>query len=423
MSRKVWETRVSEPYAIDLGDVQRAAETVAGHVLRTPLVPAPRLSELTGATVCVKHENMQATGAFKERGAVNKLSNLTPEERARGVVAMSAGNHAQAVAYHAKRFGIPATIVMPVGTPLVKVENTRAHGARVVLHGDTLADAGDKALELARGERLTLVHPYDDPLIMAGQGTVALEMLADAPDLDQIVVPIGGGGLISGIAVAVEAQKPAVAVMGVEAALFPSFHNALHGDDRPIGGPTLAEGIAVKTIGALTLPIVKDLVSEIVLVEEGFIERAVAAYATLQRTMAEGAGAAGLAAMLARPDLFEGRRVGLVLCGGNIDARLLASVMVRELEREDRIASFRITTSDRPGLLGSVASRLGQLGANILEVSHGRLFLDVPAKGVTMDVTIETRDAQHTAEVFEALARDGLDPQRLGPRGLSESAY
>src|SRR4051794_7929609 len=423
MSRKVWETRVSEPYAIDLGDVQRAAETVAGHVLRTPLVPAPRLSELTGATVCVKHENMQATGAFKERGAVNKLSSLTPEERARGVVAMSAGNHAQAVAYHAKRFGIPATIVMPVGTPLVKVENTRAHGARVVLHGDTLADAGGKALELARGERLTLVHPYDDPLIMAGQGTVALEMLADAPDLDQIVVPIGGGGLISGIAVAVEALNPAVAVMGVEAALFPSFHNALHGDDRPIGGPTLAEGIAVKTIGALTLPIVKDLVSEIVLVEEGFIERAGAAYATLQRTMAEGAGAAGLAAMLARPNLFEGRRVGLVLCGGNIDARLLASVMVRELEREDRIASFRITTSDRPGLLGSVASRLGQLGANILEVSHGRLFLDVPAKGVTMDVTIETRDAQHTAEVLEALARDGLDPQRLGPRGLSENAY
>ena len=199
-------------------------------------MPAPRLSELTGATVCVKHENMQATGAFKERGAVNKLSNLTPEERARGVVAMSAGNHAQAVAYHAKRFGIPATIVMPVGTPLVKIENTRAHGARVVLHGDTLADAGDKALELARGERLTLVHPYDDPLIMAGQGTVALEMLADAPDLDQIVVPIGGGGLISGIAVAVEAQKPAVAVIGVEAALFPSFHNALHGDDAQSAG-------------------------------------------------------------------------------------------------------------------------------------------------------------------------------------------
>jgi len=410
-------------YAIDLGDVQRAAETVAGHVQRTPFVSAPRLSELTGATVWVKHENMQPTGAFKERGAVNKLSSLMPEERARGVVAMSAGNHAQAVAYHAKRFGIPATIVMPVGTPLVKVENTRAHGARVILHGDTLAEAGDKALELARHDGLVLVHPYDDPLIMAGQGTVALEMLADAPDLDQIVVPIGGGGLISGIAVAVRALKPAVEVIGVEAALFPSFYNAIKGDDRPIGGPTLAEGIAVKTLGELTLPIVKNLVSEIVLVEEALIERAVADFATLQRTMAEGAGAAGLAAMLARPDLFRGRQVGLVLCGGNIDARLLASVMVRELEREDRIACFRITTSDRPGLLGMAASRIGQLGANILEVSHGRLFLDVPAKGVTMDVTIETRDAQHTAEVFEALTRDGLDPQRLGPRGLSESAY
>jgi threonine dehydratase len=313
--------------------------------------------------------------------------------------------------------------VMPGGTPLVKVENTRAHGARVILHGATLAEAGDKALELARHDGLVLVHPYDDPLIMAGQGTVALEMLADAPDLDQIVVPIGGGGLISGIAVAVRALKPAVEVIGVEAALFPSLYNAIKGDDRPIGGPTLAEGIAVKTLGKLTLPIIRSFVSEIVLVEEAFIERAVADFATLQRTMAEGAGAAGLAAMLARPDLFRGRQVGLVLCGGNIDARLLASVMVRELEREDRIACFRITTSDRPGLLGMAASRIGQLGANILEVSHGRLFLDVPAKGVTMDVTIETRDAQHTAEVFEALARDGLDPQRLGPRGLSESAY
>src|SRR5215211_4785802 len=336
---------------------------------------------------------------------------------------MSAGNHAQAGAYHAKRFGIPATIVMPVGTPLVKVENTRAHGARVILHGDTLAEAGDKALELARHDGLVLVHPYDDPLIMAGQGTVALEMLVDAPDLDQIVVPIGGGGLISGIAVAVRALKPAVEVIGVEAALFPSFYNAIKGDDRPIGGPTLAEGIAVKTLGKLTLPIVKNLVSEIVLVEEALIERAVADFATLQRTMAEGAGAAGLAAMLARPDLFRGRQVGLVLCGGNIDARLLASVMVRELEREDRIASFRITTSDRPGLLGRVASRVGELGANILEVSHGRLFLDVPAKGVTIDVTIETRDAAHTAEVFAALAKDGLEPKRLDSAGLSETVY
>jgi threonine dehydratase len=336
---------------------------------------------------------------------------------------MSAGNHAQAVAYHAKRLRVPATIVMPTGTPLVKVENTRAHGAAVVLEGDTLSEAGDKARALAEERGLIVVHPYDDALIMAGQGTVALEILAEVPDLDAIVVPIGGGGLASGVAVAAKALKPPIDIVGVEAALYPSFHNAITGEERPIGGPTLAEGIAVKAVGRLTLPIVRDLVSRIILVDEALIERAVNAYATLQRTIADGTGAAGLAAMLAQPDLFRGRRVCLVLCGGNIDARLLASVMVRELERDDRIASFRIATSDRPGLLGQVASRLGELGANILEVSHGRLFLDVPAKGVTIDVTIETRGAAHTGEILETLARDGLDPQRVNPRGLSETAY
>ena len=410
-------------YAIGIEDIRQAAETIRGQVLRTPLVPAPRLSQLAGATVCVKHENMQATGSFKERGAVNKLERLNADERRRGVIAMSAGNHAQAVAYHARRLGVPATIVMPETTPLVKAENTRSHGARVILFGETLSESAERAYALGREEGLVFVHPYDDPAVMAGQGTVALEMLAEAPDLDQIVVPIGGGGLISGTAVAAKALKPAVEIVGVEAALYPSFHNAIRGEERPIGGATLAEGIAVKTVGRLTLPIVRDLVSDILLVDEVHIERAVAAYATLQRTMAEGAGAAGLAAMLSRPGLFKGRRVGLVLCGGNIDARLLASVMVRELEREDRIACFRMTTSDRPGLLGSLASRLGDLGANILEVSHGRLFLDVPAKGVTIDVTIETRDAAHTLEVFEALKRDGLAPRRLNAGGLSEAAY
>jgi threonine dehydratase len=410
-------------YAITIDDVRRAAATIEGHVLRTPLVPAPRLSELTGATVMVKHENMQPTGSFKERGAVSKLDTLSPQERRRGVVAMSAGNHAQAVAYHARRLAIPATIVMPVGTPLVKAENTRAHGARVILHGETLADAAERADELAHDEGLAFVHPYDDPAIMAGQGTVALEMLAEAPDLEILVVPIGGGGLVSGIAVAAKALKPTIEIVGVEAALYPSFYNAIHGADRPIGGPTLAEGIAVKTVGRKPLPIVRDLVSEIVLVDEAVIERAVNAYATLQRTMAEGAGAAGLAAMLAEPARFRGKQVGLVLCGGNIDARLLASVMVRELERDDRIASFRVTTNDRPGLLGKLASRLGELGANILEVSHGRLFLDVPAKGVTIDVTIETRDSMHTSEVIEALARDGLAPVRLNASGLSQQVF
>lgn len=410
-------------YAISLADVRRAAALISGQVLRTPLVPAPRLSELTGATIFVKHENMQATGSFKERGALVKLLSLTEAERGSGVVAMSAGNHAQAVAYHARRLGIPATVVMPVGTPLVKAENTRAHGATVVLHGDTLVASAERAEALAREHGFAFVHPYDDPHVMAGQGTIAPEMLDEVPDLDDLVVPIGGGGLISGIAVAAKAIRPELRVVGVEAALYPSFRNALRGETSPIGGPTLAEGIAVKTCGSLALPIVRDLVSEIVPVEEPAIERAVAAYATLSRTMAEGAGAAGLAAVLTRPDFFAGRRVGLVLCGGNIDARLLASVMVRELEREDRIASFRITTGDRPGLLGEIASRLGELGANILEVSHGRLFLDVPAKGVTVDVTVETRNAGHTADVLAALVADGLSPRRIGPSGLSEAAY
>ena len=402
-------------HAITPDDVRRAAATIAGQVLRTPLVPAPRLSELTGAEVLVKHENMQPTGSFKERGAVNRLAALDADERRRGVIAMSAGNHAQAVAYHARRLGIPATIVMPQPTPLVKVENTRGHGAEVVLSGETLFESEIEARALAETRGLVLVHPYDDPLVMAGQGTVALEMLADAPDLDLIVVPIGGGGLASGIAVAARGT-PGVRIVGVEAALYPSFHNAVHGRDAPIGGPTLAEGIAVKTVGRLTLPIVRDLVPEIVLVEEAAIESAVNAYATLQRTMAEGAGAAGLAAMLARPEIFRGKKVGLVLCGGNIDARLLASVMVRELERDDRIVAFRITTNDRPGLLGAVAGRLGALGANILEVAHGRLYLDVPAKGVSMDLTVETRGAAHTAEILDTLAREGLAPRRIEPR-------
>ncbi len=410
-----------ERLAVTLADVEAAAAVVAGKVLRTPMIPAPRLSALTGAEVFVKHENMQATGSFKERGALVKLTRLTEDERRRGVIAMSAGNHAQAVAYHARRLGIPATIVMPEATPLVKVENTRAHGARVVLFGETLYESAERARALASEEGLVFVHPYDDPAVMAGQGTIALEMLADVPDLDTLVVPIGGGGLFSGMAVAAKALKPGLDVVGVEAMLYPSFHNAISGSDLPIGGPTLAEGIAVKTVGTMTLPIVRALASEIILVEEAAIERAVNAYATQQRTMAEGAGAAGLAAMFARPERFRGRKVGLVLCGGNIDARLLASVMVRELERAERIVSFRITTSDRPGLLGRVASRLGELGANILEVSHGRLYLDVPAKGVTIDLTVETRDAEHTRAILATLEAEGLAPRRVDARGLIET--
>jgi threonine dehydratase len=413
---------MTETFAITPEDIDAAARRIEGHVLRTPLVPAPRLSELTGAEVLVKHENMQATASFKERGAVNKLLSLSEAERKRGVIAMSAGNHAQAVAYHAKRFGIPATIVMPETTPLVKVENTRAHGAHVVLHGETLYEAAQKAHELAGAQRLVFVHPYDDPAVMAGQGTIAREMLADEPDLDVLIIPLGGGGLMAGNAVAAKAIKPCIELIGVETALFPSFFNAVNAQDRPIGGATLAEGIAVKTVGQLTLPIVSSLVSDIVLVGEDLIERAVNAYASLQHSLAEGAGAAGLAAMLKEPERYAGRKVGLVLCGGNIDTRLLAAIMVRELEREDRIVAFRLTSSDRPGLLGKIASLLGDEGANILEVSHGRLFLDVPAKGVSLDVTVETRGEAHSRAIEDMLAKNGFAPRRILPRGLAEPA-
>ena len=396
--------------SVTITDVELARRTIAGQVLRTPMLPAPKLSALTGAEVFVKYENLQVTNSFKERGAFNKLASLGELERAQGVIAMSAGNHAQAVAYHAGRLGIPATIVMPVTTPFVKVEATAAYNAEVVLEGETVSAAQTRAESLAQERALTWVHPYDDPLVIAGQGTIALEMLEEAPALDMLVIPIGGGGLIAGNAIAAHARNAAIEIVGAEAALYPSFWNALHGDNRPCGGPTLAEGIAVENVGRIALPIVRDLVSGIVLVDEAHLERAVNAYLTLQKTMAEGAGAAGLAAMLVRPDKFRGRKVGLILCGGNIDPRILATVMVRELEREDRIVSFRLTIPDRPGVLGHIATRLGELGANILEVDHRRLFLDVPAKGAKLDVTMETRDQGHGEEIFQALEAEGLHP-------------
>ena len=396
--------------SITLADIEAARRRIAGAVLRTPMLPAPKLSALTGAEVYVKYENLQVTNSFKERGAFNKLAALDDAARGRGVIAMSAGNHAQAVAYHAARLGIPATIVMPVTTPFVKIEATASCGAEVVLDGETVAEAERRADVIARERDLVFIHPYDDPLVIAGQGTIALEMLEETPDLDMLVIPIGGGGLIAGNAVAARARKPSIGIVGAEAALYPSFWNALRNDNRPFGGATLAEGIAVTNVGKLALPIVRELVADIVLVDEAAIERAVNAYLTLQKTMAEGAGAAGLAAMLVKPEPFRGRKVGLILCGGNIDPRILASVMVRELEREDRIVSFRLTIPDRPGVLGQIATRLGQLGANILEVEHRRLFLDVPAKGAKLDVTVETRDAQHGEEVFQALEAEGYQP-------------
>ena len=405
---------------LSIGDIRTARKIIEGSVLRTPMLPAPRLSALTGAEVFVKYENLQVTNSFKDRGALVKLSSLDEGQRKRGVIAMSAGNHAQSVAYHAARLGIPAIIVMPVTTPFVKVAATKSHGADVVLHGETVSESQSRCEEIQSERGLTLVHPYDDPHIMAGQGTIALEMLEDAPDLDVLVIPIGGGGLIAGNAVAAKDLKPQIDIVGAEAALYPSVWNALHGEARPIGGPTLAEGIAVKNVGKLTLPIIRDLVSEIVLADEAHLERAVNAFLTLQKAMAEGAGAAGLAAMLAKPGRFSGKKVGLILCGGNIDPRILASIMVRELERDSRIICFRLTIPDRPGVLGQIASRLGELGANILEVAHRRLFLDVPAKGAKLDVTIETRDGAHAQEIIAAMDADGLQPVRIEPGAAME---
>jgi threonine dehydratase len=326
---------------------------------------------------------------------------------------MSAGNHAQAVAYHAQRLKTPATIVMPVTTPFVKVKATEAYGAKVVLEGEAVSECQDRVDAIVAEKQLVLVHPYDDPAIIAGQGTIALEMLDEIPDLDMLVIPIGGGGLIAGNAISARGARENIEIIGVESALYPSMRNALTGANDPIGGPTLAEGIAVKNVGKLTLPVVRELVSDIILVDEAHLERAVNAYLTLQKTMAEGAGAAGLAAMLAAPERFRGRKVGLILCGGNIDPRILASIMVRELEREDRIVSFRLTIADRPGVLGPIASLFGELGANILEVDHRRLFLDVPAKGAKLDVTVEARDRAHANEIMSALVRGGYQPVRL----------
>jgi threonine dehydratase len=402
-------------------DIRAAAKTLAGRVLRTPTLYAPRLSALTGAEIFVKYENMQATGSFKERGAYVKLASLSDAEKQRGVIAMSAGNHAQAVAYHAERLKIASTIVMPVTTPFVKVAATEAHGARVVLHGEAIAESASRAREIAERERLVFVHPFDDPKIIAGQGTLALEMLADAPELDFLMVPVGGGGLIAGISIAAKAMRPGIEILAVESALYPSLWNKLHKGHRPCGGPTLADGIAVKEVGALTFPIIREHVSDALTVAEADLERAVNAFLTLQTTLAEGAGAAGLAAMLAEPKRFRGKRVGLVVTGGNIDPRVAASIMVRELERAERIVSFRIAIQDRPGTLGSIATLLGTLGANILEVDHRRLFLDVPAKGARLDVTIEVRDKKHADEVRTSLQAAGYAVERIDTGGGFEA--
>jgi threonine dehydratase len=389
-------------------DIAAAAKTIGDSLIATECNYSRTLSEICGCEIWLKFENLQFTSTFKERGALNRLNALSAAERRRGVIAMSAGNHAQGVAYHAKRLGIPACIVMPIGTPMVKVENTRRHGAEVVVTGQTLEEAGAFAREHGKARGMTLIHPYDDPLIIAGQGTVGLEMLQAAPRLDTLVVPIGGGGLISGIAIAARSRKPDIRIIGVEAELYPSMYNVIKGKDLPMRGDTLAEGIAVKQPGLITRGIIRALVDDIVLVTEDQIEGAVAMLIAIEKTVVEGAGAAGLAAVLAAREGFRGRNVGLVLTGGNIDTRLIASVLTRELAREGRLTQLSLDIVDRPGQLAVVANTLAQAGANIIEVSHQRTFSDLPAKATLLELVIETRDRVHLADVLAQLAAAGI---------------
>jgi threonine dehydratase len=393
---------------VTLEDVEYAAARIGDAVVHTPCLRSETLSRIAKADVWVKFENLQFTASFKERGALNTLLQLTGEEKKRGVIAMSAGNHAQGVAYHAGRLGIPATIVMPSFTPNTKVEHTRGHGARVVLHGDTLAEAATEAHRLADTHKLVFVHPYDDPRIIAGQGTIALEMLQDAPELDTLLAPVGGGGMIAGCAVAARGLKPDIKVIGVETTSYAAMHQLLAGEPVTAGGDTIAEGIAVRDIGKTPLAIAKALLDQVLTVDEVAIERAIALFLEVEKTVAEGAGAAGLAALLAHPQHFIGRKVGLVLSGGNIDTRLLASVLLRGLVRDGRIVRLRLMIGDLPGQLARVSGLIGKAGGNIVEVQHQRLFGAVVAKRTELDVTVETRGRDHARELVEALSAEGF---------------
>jgi len=398
---------MSKLLPVTYSDIVRAADAIRGAVIETRFQPSRTLSTLLDADIWLKFENLQFTASYKERGALNKLLSLTGAERDAGVIAMSAGNHAQGVAYHAHRLGIPATIVMPASTPTIKVENTRSHGATVLLEGQTLEDASQFAVRYGKEHGLTFVHPFNDPVVIAGQGTVALEMLNATPDLDTLIVPIGGGGLISGMAIAAKAINPKIKVVGVEAQLYPSMLNAVKKSSLPVGGDTLAEGIAVTLPGDVTKSIIEALVDDILLVSEADIERAVALLINIEKTVVEGAGAAGLAALLAAKRLYKGRKIGLVLCGGNIDTRLLASVLTREMAREGRLSRLSIDLPDRPGQLARVSGLIGGVGANILEVYHQRIFTDVPAKGTELNLVIETRDRAHLDQVVAGLKTGG----------------
>ncbi len=400
---------------LSIADVRRAAAAIEGAVARTPTIPSPALSELAGAGIFLKLETLHRTGSFKERGALNKLLTLNAAEQRAGVVAMSAGNHAQGVAYHARRLGIPATIVMPEGTPFIKIDRTEAFGAAVILKGDSLAAAREAADALARKRGLTLVHPYDDPAVIAGQGTIALELLADCPELDALVVPIGGGGLISGIAVAAKAIRPEIEIIGVQSSLYPSMYRLMRGEDPgpPAAAATLAEGIAVKEPGRLTRRIVKALVADIVVVDDVLLERAIETLLEQQKLLVEGAGAAGIAAVLSSPGRFHGRRVGVVLTGGNIDSRLLASILMRRLVREGRLVRLRAELPDVPGALAQVSGIIGRRGGNIVEVHHQRLFHDTSVKRAELDVVVETQNRRHVDALIAALNEAGFPTKLL----------
>jgi threonine dehydratase len=399
-----------QPPTID--DIRAARERIDGNVVRTPMLVSRTLSEIVGAEIWLKFENLQFTSAYKERGALNKLLQLTAEERAQGVIAASAGNHAQSVAYHANRLGIPATIVMPEQTPTVKVTQTAGHGAAVVLYGNIVDDAFAKARELALEKGLVFIHAFDDPQIIAGAGTVGLEMLEDAPDLDTIVVPIGGGGLMSGISIAAKALKPEIELIGVEAELYPSMKCAVQDCQMPLGGDTLAEGIAVKQPGELTSRILKELADDVVLASERELERAVAMLVGIEKTVVEGAGAAGLAAILSDPARFKGKKVATILSGGSIDTHLLANVLVRDLVRLGRIARLRVAAQDRPGALAAITAKFHDAGVNIIEINHSRIFSRLPAKDTVIEVECEAKDAQAIDDVVARLEAAGFHVER-----------
>ncbi|MFN6934814.1 MAG: threonine ammonia-lyase [Tsuneonella sp.] len=394
-------------------DVRAAADRIAGAVVRTPTMHSITLSKIAGAEIWLKFENLQFTAAYKERGALNALLQLTDEQRARGVIAASAGNHSQGLSYHGTRLGVPVTIVMPRTTPSVKIMQTESVGGNVVLEGETFDEAYAHARNLEKERNLTFVHPFDDPHVAAGAGTVALELLEDAPEVDCLVVPIGGGGLISGMSTVAKSLQTPVEVVGVEAALYPSMYGRIYGREVTCGGDTLAEGIAVKEPGEFTAKVIRERVDEILLVQEDALERAVSLLLQIEKTVVEGAGAAGLAAVLAHPERFAGRKLGLVLCGGNIDTRLLANVLLRDLARSGRLARLRVTLQDRPGALYKVMKEFDEHSVNIIEIYHQRIFTTLPAKGLITDIECEARDREQIDALVAALRAKGYSVSQV----------